>query len=533
MKILISDKISETGLELFKKAKGIEVIYEPTVCKDIPKFKTLIADVDALAIRSGSKVTAELINCAKKLKVIGRAGIGVDNVDLEAASKKGIIVMNTPTGNTVTTAEHAISMMCALSRNIPQATASLKSGKWEKSKFMGAELYQKNLGVIGCGNIGKIVVNRAKGLKMNILCHDPFLSEEMASELGIKKVTLIDLLKQSDYITIHTPKNEKTVNLINKEAFKEMKPGVFVINCARGGIVNEKDLEWAIENKLIAGAALDVFESEPVDPKHPLLQHDNVICTPHLGASTDEAQENVAIDVANQIIDYLLNGNIANAVNTVCASADLIQKLGPVIELGKKIGFLHGQLCDESPKEININYLGDIATEQTKHVTTSILQGILQPMLSDRAINAVNAPYLAKERNIQTKVSKTTSHSDYALMIEVTTVFKNSENTIAGTIFGKHNPRIVRYNNVYPEFNPLGQMLIINNNDKPGVIGRIGTFLGENAVNISNLQLCLDPQTKTATAFYSVQGDLNDNLINALEKMDDVISVRSIYFKND
>lgn len=528
MKVLISDKLSEAGLEIFKKSGKIEVLYQPGLGKDIPKLKEMIADVDALAVRSETKVTPEILDAAKKLKVIGRAGIGVDNIDVAAASKRGIIVMNTPGGNVVTTAEHAISMMCALTRGIPQATASLKSGKWEKSKFMGSELYQKILGVIGIGNIGKIVANRAQGLKMNVISFDPFLTDELASELGVKKVTLDELLTTSDYITVHTPLNDKTRNLIDKAAFAKMKKGVYIINCARGGIVNEADLLTALDTGIVAGAALDVFEKEPVDPNHPLLKSDKVIGTPHLGASTEEAQENVALEVAQQISDFLITGNIINAVNTPSADAETLRVLGPALSLAQKLGSLQGQLCETSPDEIQINYYGEINAYKTATVTTAILQGMLAHMMSDVSVNAVNAPYLAKERGMKIKESKITAHSDFASLIEVTLVFKNHSTIVAGTIFGKSHPRLVRFNNIFTEVNPNGKLLIIQNQDKPGIVGKIGSLLGDHQVNISNLQLGLDEKTKTATAFYAVQGKTNDELLTKIKSMDGIVAVNLV-----
>ncbi|MCP5463439.1 MAG: phosphoglycerate dehydrogenase [Deltaproteobacteria bacterium] len=528
MKVLISDKLSETGVKIFQDAPGIEVIFEPGLGKDSDKLKKVIADVDAIAIRSGTNIDADILAAAKNLKVIGRAGIGVDNVDIPEASKRGIIVMNTPTGNTITTAEHAIAMMCALTRSIPQATASMKDGKWEKSKFMGAELTDKNLGVVGCGNIGKIVASRAQGLKMNVLGFDPFLSEELAEELGITKVTLLELFQKSDYITVHTPLNEKTKHLINTEAFKEMKKGVYIINCARGGIVDEQALAQAIDQGIVAGAALDVFEEEPPAADHPLLKSDRVICTPHLGASTEEAQENVAIDVANQIVDFLVNGNVKNALNAASASGKELQRLGPYLNLGQKIGQFHGQLCEESPKEINVTYFGDIAGERTAPVTTAILQGILQPMLSDVAINNVNAPYLAKERGITVKETKNNSHSDYTSLISVNLVFKNGEQNISGTIFGRENPRLVQFNQVRPELNPEGKILIVSNNDKPGVVGRVGTALGEEGVNIANMQLCLNNKKQQATGFFSVSGQITQKTLDKITALDEVLSVQLV-----
>lgn len=529
MKVLISDKLSDSGMAILKKAKGLEIINEPGLGKDVPKLKKMIADVDAIAIRSETKLTDDILSHAKNLKVIGRAGIGVDNVDIAAASKRGIIVMNTPHGNMTTTAEHAIAMMCALTRNIPQATASLKAGKWEKGKFLGSEMYQKTLGVVGCGNIGKIVAQRAQGFGMKVISFDPFLTDEVAHELEIEKVTLDNLFERSDYITIHTPLNDKTHYLLNKDSFKKMKKGVYLIHCARGGIVNETDLLAAIENGIVAGAALDVFEQEPVDPNLPLLKSDKVICTPHLGAATEEAQENVSIDVAEQIVDFLINGNIVNAVNTASASAEVLKLLGPFMNLGQKLGSIQGQLCHESPIEIRINFYGDIIVYNTNPVSTSILQGILQHMLSDVAVNNVNAPYLAKERGIRVQETKNNKHKDYSSLIEVTLEFKNHDTkTVSGCIFGKNNPRLVRFNNIFTEVNPQGQILIIENKDVPGVVGRIGTLLGHHQVNISNMQLGLNEQTGMATAFYSVQGKVNKSIIQEINKMDGITSINLV-----
>lgn len=529
MKVLISDKLSDSGMAILKKAKGLEIINEPGLGKDVPKLKKMIADVDAIAIRSETKLNDDILSHAKNLKVIGRAGIGVDNVDIAAASKRGIIVMNTPHGNMTTTAEHAIAMMCALTRNIPQATASLKAGKWEKGKFLGSEMYQKTLGVVGCGNIGKIVAQRAQGFGMKVISFDPFLTDEVARELEIEKVTLDNLFERSDYITIHTPLNDKTRYLVNKDGFKKMKKGVYLIHCARGGIVNETDLLAAIESGTVAGAALDVFEQEPVDPDLPLLKSDKVICTPHLGAATEEAQENVSIDVAEQIVDFLLNGNIVNAVNTASASAEVLKLLGPFMNLGQKLGSIQGQLCHESPIEIRINYYGDIIVHNTNPVSTSILQGILQHMLSDVAVNNVNAPYLAKERGIKVQETKNNKHKDYSSLIEVTLEFNNHDTkTVSGCIFGKNNPRLVRFNNIFTEVNPQGQILIIENKDVPGVVGRIGTLLGHHQVNISNMQLGLNEQTGMATAFYSVQGKVNKNIIQEINKMAGITSINLV-----
>lgn len=504
------------------------MIFEPALGKDVAALKKKIADVEAIAIRSATQLNADVLNCAKNLKVIGRAGIGVDNVDIAHASKLGIIVMNTPTGNMVTTAEHAIAMMCSLTRQIPQATASVKSGKWEKNRFMGAELYGKKLGVIGCGNIGKEVAKRAVGLYMEVIGFDPFLSEDKARELGIKKVSFENLLTQSDYITIHTPLNDKTKGLINKKSFEQMKKGVFVINCARGGIVDEADLAWALDQKIVAGAALDVFEEEPVDPKHALLKYDAVICTPHLGASTEEAQENVALDVAKQIGEFLTQGTIANALNSPSASPEVLEKLGPLIPLCEKIGHLHGQLCDELPKHVQINYYGDVIKHPTRILTSAVLKGLLTPVLSETKVNFVNAPILAQDRGLAVQESKFNAHTDYTNLVEVVLEYNKASCVLAGTVFGKNRERIVRFDNAYPEFRPDGVILIIQNKDEPGVVGRIGTYLGQNQVNIDSIQLGIDEATGLATAFYNLTGDIDKKVVEGLKKLQGLVSVRKV-----
>lgn len=528
MKVLISDQISDACLKVFAKHPQIEVLYQPDLGKNIAELKKAIADVDALAIRSATKVTAEILDAAKNLKVVGRAGIGVDNVDVEAASKKGVIVMNTPRGNMITTAEHAIAMMCAMVRSIPQATASIKNGKWEKNKFMGTELFQKTLGIVGCGNIGKIVASRAQGLQMQVIAFDPFLSDDLAQDLGIKKVSLLELFRTSHVITVHTPLSEKTKHLINKEAFSEMQKGVFIINCARGGIINEADLAWAIEKKIVQGVALDVFEVEPVPTDHPLLKFEQVICTPHLGAATEEAQENVAVDVAEQIAEFLISGTIVNAVNTPSASHEVLQQMEPYIQLAKKMGNFLGQLCDESPVAIHVSFFGDIVKFPTAALTSPILQGILGAMSTTMAVNSVNAPYLAKERGIVIQESKNSQHSDYTALIEVELKFKNKNHVCAGTVFGKNQVRFVRYNGNSIELRPEGPMIMIDNEDKPGVMGRVGTYLGSQGVNITHLQLGLNDITKQATAFYSLSDDVAKNVLDGIAKLDGILSARKI-----
>lgn len=528
MKVLVSDKLSESGLKIFQEAGGIEVINEPGLGKDIDRLKEVIKDVDAIAIRSGTTLTEDILQHAKKLKVIGRAGIGVDNVDLEAASKKGIIVMNTPFGNTVTTAEHAISMMCALTRMIPQATASVKAGKWEKSRFMGAELTNKTLGLVGCGNIGKIVASRAIGLKMKVSAFDPFLTDEMAEQIGVTKVDFETLLEQADYITLHVPKNEKTSHLINKDAFSKMKKGVFIINCARGGIVNESDLAVAIEEGIVAGAALDVFEKEPVDPDSPLLKMDQVICTPHLGAATEEAQENVAVDVARQIADFLKNGTIQNAVNFPSVSGEMMQKLKPYIQLAEKIGALQGQLSESAPEEVKIDFCGEMSELPTAPLVVAVLRGLLKAILGDEEVNSVNATLLAKERGLKVIESKRGESEDFSSLLTVSLKYKDREELVAGSMFGKVHPRLVRVGEFYLEAVPDGSILVIHNEDQPGVVGNVGTLLSKNGINISRMQLGLSRKNNKALALYNIEGDISDSIISELKNISGILSVKHV-----
>jgi D-3-phosphoglycerate dehydrogenase / 2-oxoglutarate reductase len=522
MKVLVSDKLSEQGLAILKKAKGITVDVK-TGMKPEELIK-VIGDYDGLVIRSGTTVTPAVVEAAQKLKVIGRAGIGVDNVDLPSASKKGIVVMNTPTGNATTTAEHAVSMMCAVSRKIPQATASLKSGKWEKSKFTGSELSNKSLGLVGAGNIGKIVANRAQGLKMNVLSFDPFLSAEVAEKEGMELVSLDELVKRADYISVHTPLNDKTRNLINADLFQKMKKGVYIINCARGGIVNEQDLENAIKSGIVAGAALDVFEKEPPDPNHPLLQLDEVIATPHLGAATGEAQVNVAVEIAEQVVDFLNNGTIRNAVNVPSVSGEMLKVMQPFISLSEKLGSLQGQMTDRLPSALTIEYRGDVTKYDCKPVTAALLKGLLTATVSGESVNYVNAPFIASSRGLKVTESVVSEHQNFSSLISLTIKIGDEERTVSGTIFGKVNPRIVQWNEFYLEAVPEGKILIVYNEDVPGVIGHIGTYLGERKINISRMQLGLNQNEKKALGFFNVEGNVTPEIIEGLKGLKHITS---------
>lgn len=525
-KILVSDKLSEAGLKILKEAPGLEVETKSGLKPD--ELKAIIGQYDGLIIRSGTKVTADLISAADKLKIIGRAGIGVDNVDTVAASKKGIIVENTPGGNVVTTAEHAIAMMFAMARKIPQATGSMKAGKWEKTKFVGSEIYNKTLGVVGVGNIGKIVADRALGLKMKVIAYDPFLSPESAAKMGIELVDLDDLFTRADFITIHTPLNDKTRNLIDRAAFGKMKKGVYIINCARGGIINEEALGAAIQEGIVAGAALDVFVEEPVKSDFPLVKLDQVVCTPHLGASTDEAQENVAVEVAEQMVEFFVKGVVKNAVNYPSISGELAGVLKPYISLAEKLGKLQGQLSDSFPQEIQVRYYGELSEYPMASVTVSILKGILESSMEGENVNFVNAPFIAKERGIQVTESKVSDSKDFKSLIEVMVKTAQGTQTVSGTIFGKNNPRIVRIDDFYLEAVPEGTILVIHNQDKPGVVGSIGTLLGKNQVNISRMQLGLVKEKSEAIALYNVDHTVPADLIQEIEKLPNILKVSQV-----
>lgn len=521
MKVLVSDKISEKGVEILKKA-GLEVDVKTGMKPD--ELKSCISEYHGLVIRSATKVTAEIIDAAKNLKVIGRAGSGLDNVDKAAASKKGIVVMNTPGGNTVTTAEHAIALLFSIARLIPQATSSMKQGKWEKKKFMGVELYNKTLGIIGLGNIGSQVAKKAQGLEMVVIAYDPFLSEDKAKTLGVQKVELSELFKRADFITIHSPMTPETKNLINAETIKHMKNGVRIINCARGGIVNEKDLYDALVSGKVAGAALDVFEKEPPDD-YSLIKLENVISTPHLGASTEEAQENVALAIAEQIADYLVNGTIRNAVNFPSIPADQVARLQPYLNLAEKIGSFASQVFEGGITEVTIEYRGDAAELNTEPVTIAALKGLLNPILLE-TVNFVNAPIIAKERGIEVKETKSSDAGDYQSTIALRIKAKDKESFFAGTLLSKKDPRIIRIDNFAVEIVPEGIMLLIYNMDKPGVIGNLGSFFGKKNINIARMHFGRESAGGKAISVMSIDSPITQAQIEEIKQMPNILSVK-------
>jgi D-3-phosphoglycerate dehydrogenase / 2-oxoglutarate reductase len=491
VRISVSDKLAPEGVEILRQAAKAHPELEIDLCEGLSPAALLehVGQSDALIIRSSTRVTAEVIQAAKKLRVVGRAGIGVDNVDVAAATRRGIVVMNTPGGNNVTTAEHAISMMMALARSIPQATASMRAGKWEKSRFTGTEITNKTLGIIGLGNIGRLVADRARGLCMKVIAYDPFLTPEKAKELEVELVDLDGLLVRSDFVSVHVPMLEETRHLIGVKQLAKMKPSARLINCARGGIIDEQALAEALQQKRLAGAALDVFEKEPPQADHPLLHIEQVICTPHLGASTAEAQVNVSVAVAEQVLDYLLHNEIRNAVNVPSVSSELLEVLRPYLVLGERLGSLQAQLLKGAPIEINVEYAGDVAADDVRAVTLSVLRGLLNRLIESSAVNYVNAPEIARERGLKVVESRTIESKGFLNLITVRVRTATGSSEVAGAVFGRDVIRLVKINDFYLEAVPEGYILMLHNRDTPGVVGTVGTLLGEAKINIAGLQL--------------------------------------------
>jgi D-3-phosphoglycerate dehydrogenase len=506
MKVLVSDKLSEAGVEILERAPGLSVDVNVGLAPE--ELKKIIGDYDGLVIRSATKVTAEIIQAASRLKVVGRA---------------------------------------ALARQIPQADATMKEGRWEKKLYMGVELLNKTLGIVGVGNIGSIVADRAQGLKMQVIAYDPYMSEKAAANLGVELVELDELYKRSDFISIHVPRTDETQNLLNLEAFKKMKPGVRIINCARGGIVNEADMAEALKKGLVAGAAFDVFSKEPMEKDNPLLGLDNVILTPHLGASTGEAQENVAIAVANQIADYLVTGTITNAVNVPSVSGEVLPKVQPYLEIAEKLGSLTSQLADFAPKTVQIRYgtsqLADFAPKKvqiryggtvrdlpTEPITISVLKGVMEPVLGVGAVNFVNASVLAEDRGLKYSEVKSSDKEDYSNLIEVTLMSKDKEMSAAGFIFEGREPRIIRIGKFSMEAIPVGNVLVLSNEDRPGVIGNLGSTLGAHGINIASMQIGRDKPGGEALSFLQIDDEPGDNVLEELSKLPHIKTVTKVKF---
>ena len=523
MKVLVSDNLSQRGIDILKNADGIDVdikigMSPEELIKVIPAYQ-------GLAVRSATKVTAAVIEAADNLKVIGRAGIGVDNIDLDAAGKKGVIVMNAPGGNVITTAEHAMALMMSMSRNIPQANASVKNKQWTPKTFMGVELYNKTLGVIGLGRIGSVVADRAKGFGMKIIVYDPYISQEHAEKIGVEIVEMADLLQRADYISLHTPKISGKP-LIGKNEFGQMKPGMRIINCARGGLIDEDALVEAIKGKIVAQAALDVYQQEPVSPDNPILNMEEIICTPHLGASTGEAQDNVAIAVCDQIIDFLKYGRVLNAVNMPSISEELLAQIKPSLALGDELGKMASQLVSGPISQVRILYSGEVANLDVEPITISILKGIFTGSIE--GVNMVNAPFIAKERGIEVQESKSNEIKDYTSTIQVDIITEKNSRSITGSIFGKGDSRIVKFDDYYFEAVISKHMLILMNQDVPGVIGNLGKILGENKINIAGFHLGRITEKDKAVAVINIDSPPTSEALRALRETPNILEVHSV-----
>jgi len=523
-KVLIADQLSPAAVAIFKE-RGVEAETRTGLSKD--ELLNIIGDYDGLAVRSATKVNAEVLKAAKRLKVIGRAGIGVDNIDVPAATAAGIIVMNTPFGNSITTAEHAIALMMALARDIPAANTSTHAGKWEKNRFMGVELYGKTLGLIGCGNIGSIVADRAKGLKMRVAAFDPYLSPERATDLGVDKVEFDELLSRADFISLHTPLTNETKNIISAEAIAKMKKGARLINCARGGLVDEAAVKTALDSGQLAGAAFDVFAEEPAK-QNALFGNDRVVSTPHLGASTSEAQENVALQVAEQISDYLLTGAVTNALNMPSISSEEAQRIRPWISLAEKLGAFAGQLTESSIAEVEIVYEGTPAGLTTRALTQAALCGLLKPALSE--VNMVNAPLVAKERGIRISEVRRDQQGAYEGYIKLSVTTGPLTRSVAGTVFSNTRPRVIQIKGIDMDAEFAPHMLYITNEDKPGFIGRLGTLLGNAGVNIANFNLGRSAPGADAIALLQVDEPVADQVLAGIRALPLVKQVRALVF---
>ena len=522
-KVLIADDMSPLAAECLKQA-GIEVDVITGLDKD--GLRDIIGGYEGLVVRSSSKVTSKVIAAADNLKVIGRAGIGVDNIDVDAATAKGIAVMNTPFGNSITTAEHTISMMLAVARQIPEANASTHAGKWEKSRFMGVELMGKTFGIIGCGNIGAVVADRAQGLKMKVIAYDPFLTPERAEDLGVEKVELPELFKRADFISLHTPLTDATRNILNARAFRKMKKGVRIINCARGGLIVEKDLKKALDNGDVAGAALDVFEHEPAE-NSPLFGMDNVVATPHLGAATTEAQEKVAQQVAEQIADFLTTGAVANALNMASVSAEEAPRLKPYMTLAQQLGSFAGQATHSAIRDVTVAYEGLCGELNCRPLTAIVLQGLLSPQME--GVNMVNAPTIAKERNIHVREVRSGEAGAFQTLITLTVTTQTQTRSIAGTLFNEE-PRVVRIKGIPIDAKLGPNMIYITNEDKPGIIGGVGTIMGDAGVNIATFHLGRSEEGGNAIALIEIDGAPKAGLLDRITALPHVLTAVAMKF---
>jgi D-3-phosphoglycerate dehydrogenase / 2-oxoglutarate reductase len=524
MKVLVSDKLSESGVAILR-AGGLEVDVKPGLKPE--ELVSIIKEYDGLVVRSATKVTAQLIEAGERLKVIGRAGSGLDNVDQAAATRRGVVVMNTPGGNTVTTAEHTMAMIYSVARTIPQAAASVRGARWEKNRFMGIELYNKTLGIVGVGQIGSYVARLARCSQMRVVGYDPFLSPDGASKMGIELVVLEELFRQSDIITLHTPLTAETKNLINAESISKMKKGVRIVNCARGGIVNEKDLYDALTSGKVAGAAMDAFEKEPVEPDNPLIGLDNFIGTPHIGAATTEAQEQVATAIADQIVDYLIRGVARGAVNIPSVPAELLPKIQPYLDLAERLGSFLAQSFEGGVERLTIEYRGEAAGLSSSSITVAAIKGLLTPILEE-PVNFVNAPLKAKERGIEIKEIKNEEAGEFTTLLVLEVQGGGKKSSLAGTLFHRRDPRIVVFDGMPLEVVPMGFMLLLVNDDQPGVIGNIGSVMGKNRINISRMQLGRERSGGRAISVVGVDSEVPSSVLAQLKKVEHILSAKQI-----
>src|SRR6185369_13453378 len=525
MRILVCDGLEQAGVDKLREASGVTVDEQPSI--NASELAAIIGGYDALIVRSKTRVTADLIEKATALRVIGRAGTGVDNIDVSAATHRGIVVMNAAAGNTVTTAEHTMAMLLALARQIPQAVSSTRAGHWEKNKFLGVELMGKTLGIVGLGRIGAAVAERARAFGMSILAFDPYFTREAARELGVEMTALDELLARSDFITLHTPLTDETRGLIGAAAIEKMKPRVRLINCARGGLITEAALVEGVRSGKIAGAALDVFEQEPTPGDNPLLALDQIITTPHLGASTTEAQLGVATMIAEQVIDYLKHGTVRGAVNMPSVSAELLEAIGPYITLGQKIGLFQGQVFGHDLREVAIEYSGEVTEHDVKPITQAVLAGLLGPVIE--RVNMVNAAIVAEQRGIKVSESLSRRARDFASMIRVRAETAERESEVAGALFGRRDGRIVRINGFNLEAIPKGHMILLFNRDQPGVLGSVATFIGDQGVNIGRLYLGRKKVGESAIALIQIDQSLSEETLREVSELPAVISAKQVH----
>jgi D-3-phosphoglycerate dehydrogenase len=525
MKVLISDKFSPEGLKVFEEAEGIELDYQPGL--SIEQLLEKVADADALVVRGGTQVTEAVFQASNQLKVVGRAGVGTENMDLIAANHKGVVVMHTPFGSTTTTAEHTIAMILALARQIPAASQSTKAGRWESDRFLGVEVAGKTLGVVGAGKIGRLVVERAQALKMKPIVYDPYLAEDAICMLGAEQVDFEELLKRSDFLTLHTPLNAETANLLNTETIGRLKADCRVVNCATGGLVDETALAEAIKTGHVAGAAIDVFNQEPPTADHPLLGLDQVICTPHLRTSTRDAQINVTVQVARQVVEFLQNGIIINAVNVPSISADLLATLRPYINLAERLGSFQAQLHAKGIAEVRLQYAGAVTNYPLEPLTMAALKGLLTPMIGPEA-NYVNAPHLASERGIRVVETRSQETEGYAGLMRLTVVGTDGEHAVCGALFGEHDYRIVRVDGYNVETIPDGQILVLFNEDVPGIIGFVGQVLGEAGINIAMMNLSRQAINDQAVSLINVDSDIPEETLEKLRTHQHILAAHQI-----